>query len=353
MEPTQAGESAPTTDATKKTCPNCGVAAGPNAVFCRSCGERLAPAEPPPTADRLPPPLSAPPLNEPRRAGSGGRVAGAVLACLLLGAAVAGGAYLLTKSDDGSGEPVGSPFAKPFPELAGGGTGSATARKRAKPEYTDSTEPEEVPIGEPEPAGGLSHLTAGRYVQAGSFRSPAGAEREVSRLVGEGIDVEAIPADEADELLPGLQVLLSGPLSGDQEEERVLEQLEEAGVRGFGRDLTPSRELSGPTSVAGEWEGSFEETHLRGSRRPKTYPVVISIDSEGATGSVTYPEQDCGGTLEFSEDDEYSLAYREWIEYGDCIDEGTWHLRPDGAQLTGTWLHDDYELMVNGSASAR
>lgn len=354
MDPTQADESAPPAGAAEETCPTCGAAAVPNAVFCRSCGERLAAEPPPPAAEQLPPPLPPPRPNEPRRAGSGRRAAGAVLACLLLGAAVAGGAYLLTKDDDGAGKPAGSPFEEPFSDLgADAKAGSATVRENAKPQNTESTEPEDVPIVEPEDAGGFSQLIAGRYVQAGSFLSPAGAEREVDRLVGEGIDVEAVPADEADELLPGLQVLLAGPLAGDEEEERVLEQLEDAGVSGFGRDLTPSRTLSGPGSIAGEWEGSFEETHLRGSRRSKTYDVVFSIDSDGETGSVDYPDQECGGTLELLEGGDYSSAYREWIEYGDCIDEGTWHLRPDGAQLTGVWLHDDYELMVNGSASPR
>lgn len=357
VDPTQADEVAAAADPAEETCPSCGASAGSRAVFCRACGERIGPETPlPPPVPPAPPqgPQSLPPPrpHQSGRAGRGQRVVGAVLLCLLLGAAVAGGAYLFTKDGDGGSERTPSPFREPFPDLGTGPEGgSGSDRKQAKPE-DNRPEPEDVSVTDSGDGGGFSSLTPGRYVQAGSFRTPGGAGNEVERLVGEGIDVEAVPADEAAELLPGFQVLLVGPLSGDGEEEGVLEQLEEAGVSGIARDLTPSRELASPAAATGEWDGSFEETHLRGNRSPKTYEVVLSIDSDGEGGTVAYPDQECGGTLKLLEDAGYSLAYREWIDYGDCIDEGIWHLRPDGSQLTGVWLHDDYELLVNGTASA-
>src|SRR5690606_8407959 len=97
-------------------------AAAPGAAFCRSCGERLA-AAPPPARAAPPPAQPAPPAEpkaaeragrppqpaggEPEPSGGGLRVAAAVLACLLVAAVAAAGAYLLAAGTSGEGPAVG------------------------------------------------------------------------------------------------------------------------------------------------------------------------------------------------------------------------------------------------------
>lgn len=201
---------------------------------------------------------------------------------------------------------------------------------------------------------GLSPLTAGRYVQAGSFRSPEGAQREVDRLVSKGIDAEAVPADWADELLPGFQVLLVGPLATSGEEVEALRQLEDANVAGFGRDLTPSGELPGPVAAAGSWSGDLEQSYLRGARSPRTYRVDFTLAPDGESGTVDYPGRGCHGSLTLSEESGFSLAYSESIESGGCRAGGVWHLRPEGTLITTVRLYEDFDVqvMVDGDAAA-
>jgi hypothetical protein len=263
--------------------------------------------------------------------------------CLLVGGAIAGGAYLLSRDDSGEetvvitdGGPIGG-----GPIAGGGGGGGGTT--------------ETEPVDEPEEAdAGPSPLIPGRYIQAGSFRSPDGAQREVDRLFGEGIDVAAVPADWASELLPGFQVLLAGPLETGSEEKRVLRQLEDASVAGFARDLTPSAELSDPASVAGSWSGGLEQSYLRGSRPPRTYQVDFTLSADGETGVVDYPGRGCSGSLSLLEESGFSLAYAESIESGGCRAGGVWHLRPEGGEITAVRLYDDLDvqIMVDGKAAA-
>lgn len=322
--------SPPPPSAGSRRCPTCAAPALVGASFCHSCG---APLEGRDTwvgaaADRAPAaaaPPSAPAAEDRRRHPL--RPVAAVAACLLVGALVAAGAYLATRDGDSGG--------------AGGATGASSG---------GGAEREEVPP-KPQAPPRESELVPGRYVQSGSFRSLEGAEEEVARLRGHGIDVFAIPADQVDELLPGFQVLLVGPLAGAAEERRVVRELERAAVSGFGRDVTPSVELSGPSSAAGAWSGEVEQSSLRGAARPTTYPVDVTIAAGGETGTVDYPEDECGGTLTLIEDDGYSLAYAETVEYGPCIRGGVWHLRPTAEGMKAVWLHDSRDIMVEGTLS--
>lgn len=308
-------------------CPSCGAPIVAGARFCHSCGESTVAPEPAPmSTSRSRGPLLA---------------LAAFATCLLLGGAVAGAVYLLSGDDSGGGTipgkgglPIGG-VTPPGP----GGAGSGTTGSGGDD-------------GRDDPSPGLSPLAAGRYVQAGSFRSPEGAQREVDRLVGEGIDVEAVPADWAGELLPGFQVLLVGPLATSGEEKQVLRQLEDASVAGFGRDLTSSETVPGPEAAAGEWSGELERSHLRGGRRPSVYPVDFAISADGESGTVEHVERDCSGSLTLIDDTGYSLAYAESIESGDCPRGGVWHLRPRTGEITAVWLHDDIHVMVDGTAFA-
>jgi hypothetical protein len=346
-------------------CDACGNALAPRARFCRACGaaveatelgEEVAPASAaqPATAaksaaaprrqpDRPPPPPPAPPPG--RRDNGPFVLLSAVLACLLVAALVAGGAFLLTRDD---GKPEGRVALPSARSLGGLASGSAPARAEPAPESPSAAEEEGVGADESaEPAGRLSDLIPGRYVQAASFRTEGGAESEVELLRGRGVEAEAVPAGWTNELLPGFWVLLVGPL-GPGQESRVLHRLEGAGIAGLARDLTPSRELSGPGSAAGGWHGDVERTHLRGARRPVSYPVEIHIAPEGASGTVEYPRQGCRGSLTLGEDAGYWLSYSESIERGDCPRGGLWSLRPGEEGLTATWLQSDLEIMANG-----
>ena len=283
-------------------------------------------------------PRPAPPSPPPPRRGRGPLIAaGAFLACLALGGLVGGGAYLLTGdggSDSGNGTKQGSGQG-----IGDGRGGSGGGGGGDRPET-------------PNRSGENSPLAPGRYIQAGSFRSPEGAGREVDRLVGEGIDVEVVPADWADELLPGFQVLLVGPLATSGEEKRALRQLEDASVAGFGRDLAPSEAVPGPDAAAGEWSGELERSHLRGERRPSPYRVEFAIDADGENGTVEHVGRGCIGSLTLVEDSSYSLAYAESIESGDCPRGGEWHLRPRNGEVTAVWLHDDIHVLIDGDATA-
>lgn len=349
-------------DDASQLCPSCAVPVVQGAAFCGSCGARLpAPGRPPQGRASPSPGHSASPLQRPapppRRRGRGPLLAvGAFAACLGLGGLVAGGVYLLTREDRSADVPA---HLSTLPaditqgrvtgagQEAGGLSGIPPAARSA-----DSGSGELSPPAEAQKSAALSALAPGRYVQSGSFRSAEGAEREVNRLQGDGIDVFSMPAALANELLPGFHVLLVGPLSGRGEERRVIRQLGRASVSGLVRDLTPSAALPGPAASAGSWSGAVEQSFLRGPRRRTTYRIEIAIDADGERGAIEYPERGCRGSLSLIEDARYSLAYLESILSGPCPAGGVWHLRRTDAGLTAVRLHDDREVMVEGTLSA-
>lgn len=330
------------------TCPSCGGEIGPRAKFCRSCGAAVEATQATPRQPGSPPPPSpVPPPAEPRGS-SGARgpmlALAAFAVCLLLGGLVGGGAYLLSRdgSEDESG--LGGPIVDPPPPPGPGGGGQGGGPSDGSSEGEGGVETE---------GGESSGLIAGLYVQAGSFRSADGAESEAGRLAGYGVDAEVVPAAWTNELLPGFQVLLVGPLATSGEERRVLRALERANISGFGRDLTPSDSVAGPESVAGDWRGRFEQSDLRGARPPTTYVVELTLDREGE-GTVEYPGRGCFGTLSLIDDDGFSLAYAETIGSGSCPGGNVWHVRPRGTGIVAVRLHEDLDMqaMVHGEAGS-
>lgn len=324
-------------------CTSCGRPVDPGAVFCRNCGIRLSQQQQ--QQQVAPPPIPAVSTEE-----RGGRnvalVVGAVVACVLLGGSVAGGVYLLTREDQPADVIAKAPVPLEAPP-ASKPAASASEEPEPEPEAAERTPPQL------EAAGTVSELNPGRYVQAGSFRSAEGAQREVERLRGYGIDATSVPAEWANELLPGFWVLIVGPLEAGNEEQLVLHQLTRANVSGFGRDLTPSTELSGPAAAAGSWGGKVERSYFKGARRAATYWIEVVIAADGESGTIGYPERGCHGTLSLIEDAGYSLAYGESIDSGECPSGGVWHMRPTDAGLTAVWLSDTHEFMVQGKVPAR
>lgn len=318
-----------------ESCASCGAALGPRARFCRACGAAVEATAVAPARD------DEPHAPQPSRARGPMLALAAFAACLLLGGLIAAGAYLLSRDDAAEEPTVGLPAAP------------SASLERALPDPARGVASADSPtVTEPEEPRVESELSPGRYVQAGSFRSPEGAQREVDRLLGYGIDVAAVPADWASELLPGFQVLLVGPLATSGEEKRVLRRLEDANVAGFGRELTPSEAISGPEAVAGAWSGELERSHLRGGRRPSAYRVELGISADGESGTVEHLDRGCSGSLTLIEDSGYSLAYAESVVSGRCPPGGVWHLRPEGDEITAVWLHDDRQVMIDGTAEA-
>jgi hypothetical protein len=263
--------------------------------------------------------------------------------------------YLLTREDDSPADSAVKWPALPDSTLPTGVsdprvTGTETEDPSAV-DADDSSEGQPSAVGQ-QGSGTVSSLTAGRYIQAGSFRSPEGAGQEVERLREYEVDAVSLPAAWANELLPGFHVLLVGPLSAGSEEDLALRRLARAGVSGWGRYLTPTTALSGPEAVAGTWAGDVEQSSLRGPRRRTTYRIEIAIDADGGGGTIEYPERRCSGELSLIEDAGYSLAYEESIQSGGCPAGGVWHLRPTGGVLTAVRLHDDREVMVEGDLPA-
>ena len=197
-----------------RACPQCGQALAPSAAFCRNCGARYEES----TIERIatPSPPTAPSTEAGtarRRRGPSGAVVFLAVATVL---AAGGIAAALLLSDNG-----GSSSTTTVVTQSNGTAG-------------------EVEGGSAE-ASAPGSIEAGRYVQAGSFKFVADAERERRRLATAGVSVEVVPSEEAQELYPGFEVLLGGPLRSGSEEALLLKRLHRNGVpSAFARPLTPA-----------------------------------------------------------------------------------------------------------------
>lgn len=355
---------------TPRYCRSCGKPLAAGATFCRSCGARTpvpaAPAEPaaatpvapspsappppagppeppPPAAAPTPPaaaPSPAPPpppssglTPKPRRRGR--TIAIAVLALLLVAAGAAAAIVLLGGEDSKQTEALPQdastvPATTAVPTRTGE-AGSAT--ETAAPAATAGT------------------IGAGRYVQAGSFRTVPGAEAERQRLEEEGIRVMVVESDQVQELYPGFQVLLGGPFPSSGAERALVRRLHGEGVSSaFGRALSPAAEIAGPEAVAGRWSGTLERS---GSDRPALdgpLPVTLTAPADGQPATLEFESLNCEIELVLQDATDVSLTYGQ---EGGCVGGGAWRLRASGDELSAVLLPPDSETIVLGTLDRR
>jgi hypothetical protein len=186
-------------------------------------------------------------------------------------------------------------------------------------------------------------------VQAGSFRTVEGAETERRRLREQGIDVNVVESDRAQELYPGFQVLLGGPFSGHGAERAMVRRLRDNGVpSAFARSLSPARAISGPQAIAGRWTGPLERTGTSQSNLDGTLPVTLMAEADGHLASIEFSSLHCTLDLPLESATAFSLAYGQ---AGGCVGGGVWSLRPQGDSLSVVLLPPDTDVIVIGTLS--
>ena len=303
-------------------CANCGQPLVPGAAFCRACGSRYE--EPPvgsePTAVRTSPPPSS---------GGHGRTALWVAIAIVVIGAGAALAILLASGGGDSSTTVLVDSAK---------TGSSEA-ENASDESTESTEARAD--------AGADALEAGRYVQAGSFKTLPHAEAERERLVGQGIDVQVISSDGVEEFYPGFQVLLAGPLQSGSEEATIVKALHRNGVpSAFPREVSPASELSGSSEAVGSWSGEISRSS--GERPDLNGPLNISLEmeSDGSSGVLEVEGESCQDQLSLAEAGSTVLSYSQGQP---CLGRGEVLIRPGNGQLMLTLQPTGTDILILGT----
>ena len=307
-------------------CPSCGRPLPTGAAFCRNCGASVTRAEPAPVAPAAPPPK--------RR----GRAALIAVAAVLLVAAGAAAAILLTGGDGDSGQPAASPAT----DAATVPASSAAPSQRGEASPAESTAATTT-------AAAAGSISPGRYVQAGSFRTVAGAETERERLEAAGIDVDVVASDQAEELYPGFQVLLGGPFPGPSAAQPLLAQLHRNGVpSAFLRPLSPAAAIAGPEAIAGRWAGTLERTGSSRSSDDGPLSATLTAIGDGRQATLKFAKPNCEVGLSLQEEGSVSLTY---AQEGECVGAGTWEVRPQGEELQVVLLPPNTEVIVIGTLS--
>jgi hypothetical protein len=304
-------------------CLSCGQRLAPGAAFCRHCGSRYEePATPPP------PQASSPPKAR-RRAAIW--VAAAVV---LLGAGAA--AAILIASGGGSSTTT---------VLVGSDTTAAADSGDVETEAgADSAAgPTEGPA--------VDSVEAGRYVQAGSFKTVSHADEERERLEAAGIDVQVVASDGAEQFYPGFQVLLGGPFEAGSEEASTVKALRRNGVpSAFARGLTPARQIGGPAETAGLWSGTLDRSSGERPGLTGPLPVTLQMNADGRAGILEFEDSDCRDDLTLSETTATTLSY---TQSQPCTANGDVLVRPAGGQLMLSLLPADTDVLVLGKLSPR
>jgi hypothetical protein len=297
----------------KRRCPNCSEVLAPNANFCRACGARYAAAKSPPAQ-----PVAAYSGPEPTsRRSPVAIVIGAVI--LVVGVAVAV-AVLLGSGDDSSTTTVVRQAEAP----AGEGVADTEAN-------TGSTGP----------------LASGRYVQAGSFQTSVHAEEERRRLAAQGVDVEVVPSDLAEELYPGFQVLLGGPIRSRATERTLLQGLHRNGVpSAFARELTPATSGGGAPAAAGNWSGQLERTSSEDPKLSGPLPANLTLSPDGTAGSLDLASIGCRASLTLVSEANQVLDYSQEPA---CAGAGTVRVRPLTDELMLTLLSPSTDTFSLGT----
>jgi hypothetical protein len=197
------------------------------------------------------------------------------------------------------------------------------------------------------PAGAIG---VGSYIQAGSFRTVAGAESEQSRLEAAGIRGSVVDSDEAQELYPGFQVLIVGPLSSGARRRSLLRRLHRNGVpSAFTRSLSPALEIPGPEAIAGEWRGTLDVSGVGRPGREGPTRATLSADPDGLSAELSFPGRHCVAELSLASASDVALSFS--ADPG-CVGAGEWSVRPDGESVALTLLPEDSEEIVTGRLRA-
>jgi hypothetical protein len=234
--------------------------------------------------------------------------------------------------------------------LAGGGDGSRTTVlvDRAGKTTTVTTETERTETVSSVAAPSGAEVDPGLYVQAGSFRTLSGAEEERERLAAAGVEVDVISSDGAAELYPGFQVLFGGPIAGDAEERRLLKELEENGVDGFARDLSPAPSLAGAGDAAGVWAGTLDRDSGEHPNLTDSLPVTVEIEPDGLAGTLETADG-CSEGLSLKQEGPNTLTY---FQDASCVSGGDVFVRPAGEELMVSMLPLGTDVFVTGGLSS-
>lgn len=320
-------------------CSECGSPMPTAAAFCRGCGARAgdgpaaAAATPEPAAVRPP---AAPELapKGPSRRRRWRAVALALLAVALIGAGVVT-ALLVVGEDDDSG-----------PSAASVSSNAATVPAAPDAATTSTGSSSSAPPSASSALPAVGSIGAGVYVQAGSFRTAAGAETERLRLEASGIRVSVVSSDQAEELYPGFQVLLGGPFAGAAERRSMVKRLHRNGVpSAFARPLSPGGAISGPEGAAGTWTGTLE---LSGFARPNQngqLQATLSVDQDGRQASLEIPKRNCAVGLSLLAASDLSLSFSQDRS---CLGAGDLVMRPEGETIAITLLPPNSDAIVVG-----
>jgi hypothetical protein len=195
----------------------------------------------------------------------------------------------------------------------------------------------------PSSTGAGGSIEAGRYIQAGSFQTTTHAEVERRRLAGHGLHVEVLSSDGAEELYPGFQVLLGGPLRSRAAEARMLQGLHRNGVpSAFARELTPAQ-AAGPAT--GRWTGEVERTSAEHPNLDGTLSVALALTSDGTVGSLDFSTTSCQASLSLTSTSNV-LTYRQEPR---CAGAETLYARVLGDEVMLTLLSPDTDSFALGT----
>lgn len=301
-----------------RACERCGHQLSADANFCRTCRA----------------PVSAPAAAPERKQAAGGRSWGVILvgAAIVIASAAIALAILLSRSGHSPAADASSQAARP------GNAAEAPSLEEGGGEDT-------IPA-----AATARSIEPGRYVQAGSFKVAADAETEQRRLAGLGIETNLLRSEMAQELYPGFQVLVVGPIRGRNEELSTIGKLRHGGVpTAFARELTPAASSVRYADVAGNWRGTLEEISSSHPRLDRKLTVSASFVRSGREGQLDVPSLHCRPSLSAVGSSETTVSFDQ---YSTCLASGSWIVRPSGGSLMMTLLPSGSDLIFLGTLSA-
>src|SRR5262249_4961684 len=153
-------------------------------------------------------------------------------------------------------------------------------------------------------------------------------ETERQRLAALGIETQLLPSEMAQELYPGFQVLVVGPIQGRDEEFAMTRKLRHNGVpTAFARELTPAISNIRYSEVAGGWSGTLEEISSAHPSLTRKLTVTAGFDSSGREGQLEVSSLHCRLNLIASSSSGTTISFDQKPA---CLGSGTWTLRPAG-----------------------